>query len=259
MKILYWIVGLIVFLGLLYWLIPTKTSMTDTSNTAQTSQVPVEVTPIAHATVVLGWAGSTLYVDPTGGASAFAGKPQPTITLVTDIHSDHFSTSTLEAVVASSTLIVPQAVKDQLPAPLASRARVLKNGESINEQGFSITAMPMYNLPGSGESFHTKGRGNGYIIERDGYRVYIAGDTQGTPEMRALTDIDMAFVPMNLPYTMSVEEAAGAVLAFKPARVYPYHYRGPDGLSDINKFKSLVNAADPSIDVVLLNWYPAGA
>ena len=176
---------------------------------------------------------------------------------MTDVHGDHLSTSTLAAVVGPrTTLIVPQAVKELLPEDLASRALVLPNGERAAEMGFDILAVPMYNLPGSSADFHTKGRGNGYLIERDGTRVYVAGDSAGIPEMRALRDIDIALIPMNLPYTMGVEEAADAVLAFKPRQVYPYHYRGPDGLADVGRFKELVNAGDPNIDVVLANWYP---
>ena len=222
-----------------------------------TSTSSVQVVPISHATAVLKWGDTVFYTDPTGGAEAFQGQPAADIVLVTDIHGDHLSTSTLEAVVGTgTTLVVPQAVKDLLPESLASRAKVLANGENLAEREFKITALPMYNLPGSSQDFHTKGRGNGYVIGRDDTHVYIAGDTAGTPEMRGLTGIDIALVPMNLPYTMSVEEAADAVLAFKPAQVYPYHYRGPDGLSDINKFKQLVNAGDSGVEVVLLNWYP---
>jgi L-ascorbate metabolism protein UlaG (beta-lactamase superfamily) len=218
----------------------------------------VQVVPITHATAVVRWDDVAIYTDPTGEAAAFLGQPAANIVLVTDIHSDHLSTSTLAAVVGpTTTLIVPQAVKDMLPPDLASRAKVLANGESTTELDFTILAVPMYNLPDAANSnFHTKGRGNGYIIERNGYRLYIAGDTAGTPEMRALIDIDIALVPMNLPYTMGVEEAADAVLAFKPRTVYPYHYRGPDGLADVNKFKALVNAGNPDIEVILANWYP---
>ncbi len=217
----------------------------------------IQVTPIEHATAVLRVAGKAVYVDPTGGAEAFAGETGADIVLVTDNHGDHLSTSTLAAVVGSAVLVVPQAVKDQLPAELAERAVVLANGESTTVEGMTITAIPMYNLPGKTNSdFHTKGRGNGYVVEQNGARVYIAGDTAGTPEMRALTDIDVALVPMNLPYTMSVEEAAEAVLAFKPRQVFPYHYRGQGGLADVNKFKELVNAGDPAIEVVLGEWYP---
>lgn len=234
----------------------------DNSMTAQQEMLPI-VTPVSHATMVLDWGGTIIYTDPTGVSEAFASKPAANIVLVTDIHGDHFSTSTLEAVVGeNTTLIVPQAVANQLPADLAARAKILNNGQMITEQGIEISAIPMYNLPESADARHTKGRGNGYVMEKDlpaqagGARVYVAGDTAGIPEMRALERIDMAFVPMNLPYTMGVEEAADAVLDFKPKRVYPYHYRGPDGLADVEKFKSLVNAGDPAIEVVLLDWYP---
>ena len=218
-----------------------------------------EVTPIEHASGILAWAGATLYFDPVGASTTYAGQPTPDLIVLTDIHGDHLSTSTLEAIAEEGTVLVaPQAVYEQLPATLASSTQVLQNGESAQVAGFSITAVPMYNLPNAeNANFHTPGRGNGYIIERDDYRVYLAGDTAGTPEMRALTDIDMAFVPMNLPYTMGVEEAAEAVLAFAPRRVYPYHYRGPAGLADTVRFKELVDAGGKDIEVMLLDWYPA--
>lgn len=229
-----------------------------TSGTGNQQQVAsdIRISPVMHATAVLTWDDTVMYVDPTGGGGAFANQPAPSIVLLTDIHSDHLSTSTLVAVIGSSTLIAPQAVKDLLPQDLAARTTVVKNGETVTVQGFSITGVPMYNLPETADSRHTKGRGNGYLIEKDGERVYIAGDTAGIPEMRNLTDIDIAFIPMNLPFTMSVEEAADAVLDFKPRKVYPYHYRGQDGLSDINTFKELVTQGDRNIEVILLNWYP---
>lgn len=217
---------------------------------------PVTVTPISHATMVLNIGGVNVYVDPVGGADAFVGQAPANIVLVTDIHGDHLSTSTLEAVVdAQTTLIVPQAVKDLLPEALARRAQVMANDEVATEQGLAITAVPMYNVPETDDSRHAKGRGNGYIVEVDDTRVYIAGDTGPIPEMKALTGIDVAFIPMNLPYTMGVEEAAQAVVAFAPAKVYPYHYRQPDGFADVEKFKSLVIAGNPNIVVELLPWY----
>ena len=216
----------------------------------------VQIIPISHATAVLRWGDVVIYTDPTGGIEAFAGQPPADIVLVTDIHGDHLSTSTLTAVIGqATTLIVPQAVKDLLPENLASRAKVLANGETVADRELKILAMPMYNLPVAPER-HPQGRGNGYVIAGENFRVYVAGDTSGIPEMRALTGIDIALVPMNLPYTMGVEEAADAVLAFKPRQVYPYHYRGPDGLADVEKFKQLVNAGDPAIEVILANWYP---
>lgn len=222
------------------------------------SQTPVEVIPIEHATFVLRWGNTIFYFDPVGGAEAFAGQPAADVVLVTDIHGDHFNIDTLNAVLAEeTTLIVPRAVFDELPGNLSSRASVMANGGNMTIQGLRIEAVPMYNLPDAeNANFHVKGRGNGYLIEKDGFRVYNAGDTAGTPEMRALANIDIAFVPMNLPYTMSVEEAANAVLAFKPKMVYPFHYRQPDGLADAARFKSLVEAGNSDIKVVLAEWYP---
>lgn len=217
----------------------------------------IQVTPIMHASLILSWGGKNIYFDPTGGAAAYKAKPAPDLVLITDIHGDHLNPDTLKAVLGNATLVVPQAVKDILPANLAEKATVLANGETTTLLDFDIKALPMYNLPESSESRHPKGRGNGYVIEKSGKRVYVAGDTAGVPEMRALTDIDIAFIPMNLPFTMGVEEAADAVLAFKPKQVYPYHYRGQAGLADVNKFKELVNKGNSSITVTLLNWYPA--
>lgn len=217
----------------------------------------VEVVPIMHATALIKWGEQVIYTDPTGGAEAFVGQPAPSIILVTDIHGDHLSTSTLTALAGVGvTLIIPEAVKEKLPTDLASRALVLKNGDTLSELDFTITAIPMYNLPDSTDARHAKGRGNGYVISKNEFDVYVAGDTAGIPEMRALTGIDIALIPMNLPYTMGVEEAADAVLAFKPKEVMPYHYRGQDGLADVAKFKSLVNAGDPNIVVTQLDWYP---
>lgn len=222
------------------------------------SSMPVSLTPVSHATAVLQWDGDVIYTDPVDDPRVFAGLPAPTLILVTDIHPDHLNAQTLQALLSGSdaVLIVPPAVAEQLPAALAARARVLRNGEGTTVGGLAVEAVPMYNLPDQEPIFHEKGRGNGYVLERDGFRVYIAGDTADTPEMRALKDIDIALVPMNLPFTMSVERAADGVLAFAPRHVYPYHYRGPQGgPSDIGRFKELVTRANPAIDVVLLDWY----
>jgi L-ascorbate metabolism protein UlaG (beta-lactamase superfamily) len=198
-----------------------------------------------------------LYIDPVGDASAYSALPRPNIILVTHEHGDHFSTSTLEALVGSSTILITNpSVADKLPENLKQNLVVMKNGDTHTIGPLTIEAVPAYNTRPEAQNFHPQGRGNGYVLESHGTRVYIAGDTEGTPEMRALKDIDIAFVPMNLPYTMSVEDAAQAVLAFKPKQVYPYHYDGQAGLSDIEQFKSLVQASDPNIQVLLSNWYP---
>ncbi len=113
----------------------------------------------------------------------------------------------------------------------------------------------MYNLPETPDSRHTKGRGNGYVLDFGGKNVYISGDTEDIPEMRQLKNIDVAFVCMNQPYTMEVSQASDAVLDFKPKIVYPYHYRGQGGLSDVDAFKKSVVEGNKSIEVRLRNWY----
>lgn len=257
MKILAIIVGVIVVLGLAF--VVFNNYIYEEKQAVEPSiQSAVQVMPISHATMVLQWNGKVIYTDPVGGVEVFDGQPAPDLVLVTDVHGDHLSPDTLQAVLSeTTTVIAPQAVVDLLPTELKSRVTVLANGQVATYDAFSIQAVPMYNFPETEDSRHVKGRGNGYIIESTGTRVYIAGDTAATPEMRALQDIDIAFVPMNLPFTMGVEEAADAVLDFKPKTVYPFHYRGQDGLADVGKFKELVNAGDPNIEVVLLNWYPA--
>lgn len=204
--------------------------------------------PIAHATFALGWNGRTIYVDPVGGAAAFAGLPAPDLVLITDIHGDHLDGGTLEAIIGNAEIVAPAAVAAQLPSGLLERVQTLANGASAQRQGITIEAVPMYNLTADRLQYHDKGRGNGYVLTLGGTRVYISGDTEDVPEMRALQDIDVAFVCFNLPYTMTEEQAADAVNAFRPGIVYPYHYRG----SDLARFTGLV---DDGIEVREGAWY----
>lgn len=215
------------------------------------------IQPIVHASLVLSTKKLTIYVDPSGGAANYTGLSSPDLILITDIHGDHFDPATIAAVATSNTvLIVPKAVADKMPDSIKVKMEILNNGDTKPFSGISISAIPMYNIPESPTAMHTKGRGNGYILLIGGKNIYISGDTQGIPEMRALTNIDVAFICMNLPYTMDVPEAADAVLAFKPRIVYPYHYRGKGGFSDVNAFKSKVEAGNKNIEVRLRNWYP---
>ncbi len=214
--------------------------------------------PIEHATAILEWNDITIYIDPVGGANAFKGKKQPDLILITDIHGDHFSLETLEELnTDKAKIIVPQAVADKIPEPFTPQLDVLNNGDSKERFGILIEAIPMYNLREEALKFHSKGRGNGYVLNMNGKRIYFSGDTEDIPEMRALKNIDRAFVCMNLPYTMTEESAADAVLAFKPKQVFPYHYRGRPDVSDVGKFRSLVNKGSSEIEVVQLDWYPA--
>lgn len=222
----------------------------------ETSKGSLTIQPLNHATMALTWQGKTIYTDPHGGAKTFEGVAAPDLILITDIHGDHFNPETLNAInTTNATLIVPQAVADKLSADLRPKAVVLDNGKSTSQLDISVKAIPMYNLPESADTRHPKGRGNGYVLTFGNKKVYVSGDTQGIPEMRALKNIDVAFVCMNLPYTMDIDEAAEAVLDFKPKVVYPYHYRGQNGLSDTDAFKKMVNDKNNSIEVRLREWY----
>ncbi|NNK39844.1 MAG: MBL fold metallo-hydrolase [Winogradskyella sp.] len=216
----------------------------------------VKVIPISHGSLILEIADNTIYIDPTGGAEAYTNYKIPTIVLITDIHGDHLNLDTLNGLDLSNSLIIaPQAVIDKLPASMKSTTKVFNNDDTFKSEVLSITAIPMYNLREETLKFHPKGRGNGYIVEASGERIYISGDTEDIPEMRSLQNIDKAFVCMNLPYTMTIERAASAVLDFKPIEVFPYHYRGTNGFSDVEAFKQMVESENKGITVTLLKWY----
>lgn len=223
----------------------------------QTDEGPVTIQPITHGTLVLQWNGNTIYVDPYGGAEAFKGIDAPDLILITDIHGDHTNLETLKGLnTEKATFIVPPAVADILKKDYEKQITIIKNGGMSVQGDIFINALPMYNLPEQADSKHPRGRGNGYFINLGGKTIYISGDTEDIKEMRDLRRIDIAFVCMNLPYTMDINQAASAVLEFKPKIVYPYHYRGKPGMSDTEAFKKLVNTKNSKIDVRLRNWYP---
>lgn len=217
----------------------------------------LNIIPIEHASTILEWGDLTIYMDPVGGAAAYEGQKQPDLILITDIHGDHFSLETLQELnTEKAKIIVPQAVADKMPTEFAAQLDILNNGESKERFGITVEAIPMYNLRKEALQMHPKGRGNGYVLNMGGKRIYFSGDTEDIPEMRSLENIDIAFICMNLPYTMTEESAADAVLAFKPKEVYPYHYRGNPNVSDVTKFKTLVEKGNAAINVVQLDWYP---
>jgi L-ascorbate metabolism protein UlaG (beta-lactamase superfamily) len=222
------------------------------NNTVPATGGTITFTPLQHASVQVEWAGKVIQIDPAQGD---ASKARPAdLVLVTDIHGDHLNPEMLATVRKSGApVVMPEAVRaqagDKIPAP----TEVLANGQKKDVAGVSVEAVPMYNLtrgPAAGQLFHTKGRGNGYIVTLGGKRVYFAGDTECTPEMKALKNIDVAFMPMNLPYTMPPSEAAECVKAFKPAIVYPYHFQGQKP----EEFQEALKGS--GIEVRMLNWYP---
>lgn len=236
---------------------PQEITPAVSNNAKPIQKKPVEIQPIEHASMVLTVSGKTIYVDPVGEPNRYDGNPKADIILVTDVHGDHFSAETLQFLVKDSIpIIAPKAVVALMPEILKQKAMLLANGESMKIGGITIKAVPMYNLREEAKHFHPKGRGNGYVLDNGETRIYIAGDTGPIPEMRNLKNIDIAFIPMNLPYTMPVTDAADAVLDFKPKKVYPYHYRGENGMADLSEFKNLINTNNPDIEVIQLDWYP---
>jgi L-ascorbate metabolism protein UlaG (beta-lactamase superfamily) len=212
----------------------------------KTSAGTVKITPIQHASLMIEAGGQVAYVDPAQGS--FEGLPKADLILITDVHGDHFVPGIIEKLKKPGTTIIgPSVVTDTLKG-----ATMMKNGETKTIGAWTIEAIPMYNIkrgPAAGQLYHDKGRGNGYVVTYGGTRFYFSGDTENIPEMRALKNIDVAFVCMNLPYTMTPEEAAEAVKAMHPKIVYPYHYMG----TDLKVFDMALKGT--GIDVRLRNWY----
>lgn len=235
-----------------------KTADKETASTEeQTTISETTITPISHATAVIEFDDTIMYLDPTGGSEAFSDFEKAHYVLITDIHGDHMDKKTLGSLnLENTTIIAPEAVTKQLGDLKVKEIIVINNDEEKSFDNFKVEAIPMYNLRKEALKFHPKGRGNGYILTIDNERIYFSGDTEDIPEMRNIKNIDKAFVCMNLPYTMIIESAADGVLAFKPKKVYPYHYRGTEGLSDVEKFKTIVNEKNSDIEVIQLNWYP---
>lgn len=213
----------------------------------QTRAGPLKLTAIRHASLMLEAGGKVIHVDPWSQGD-YTGLPRADILLITDTHGDHFDPKAIELVRRPDTVVIaPPAVAEKLAG-----VRILRNGESQQAGPFHIEAVPMYNVkrgPAQGQVYHVKGRGNGYVVDLGGFRLYISGDTEDIPEMRALNNIDAALICMNMPYTMPPEEAAEAAKAFRPRTVIPYHYRG----SDLQAFARALEGT--GIEVKLLDWY----
>ncbi len=218
------------------------------SDEFQTSAGPLRITPVQHASLMIEAGGQVVHVDPVSSGN-HEGLPKADVILITHTHGDHLDAGKISELRKEETVLIgPPAAHAKVPM-----TETLQNSESTTTGSWSIEAIPMYNLkrgPAPGKLFHEKGAGNGYVVTYGGFRVYIAGDTENIPAMRALVDIDAAFIPMNLPYTMPPEEAAAAVKAFQPKVVYPYHYRG----ADLSAFQQAL--AGTSIEVRLREWYP---
>jgi len=210
----------------------------------------IQFSPINHASFIIQKGDLTIFVDPVGDPEKYSSFSAPQLILVTHDHGDHFDSELLGKLKNNKTIVVaPKIVTDKL-----GYGKTMNNGGKGTFYGIEIEAVPSYNTTPERMKFHPKGTGNGYVLTIRDEHLYISGDTENIPEMKNLKNIDYAFICMNLPYTMSVEQAASAVLTINPKHVFPYHYRLKDGFSNLDKFKELVSK-NPEIKVDLLKWY----
>jgi len=193
----------------------------------KTSKGDLKITFIGHGTLMFMFEGKVIHVDPVGRYADYSTLPKGDLILVTHEHSDHLDSNAIQLVHTEKTdLILTERCAEKVEGGL-----IMKNGDVKTIQGLQVEAVPAYNIVhmrSENVPFHPKGQGNGYVITFGDKRVYVAGDTENTPEMKSLKDIDIAFLPMNLPYTMTPEMVADAAIALKPKILYPYHFGNTD-------------------------------
>lgn len=198
---------------------------------------------VGHGSLFLTFGGKVIHVDPVGSEADYAKLPKADLILVTHEHDDHLDPEAIRNVRQAGT----QVVVSPSCAGEIEDAVIMKNGERKTLQGFEIEAVPAYNIVHkrpNGNPFHPKGQGNGYVLTLGGKRLYVAGDTEPVPEMAALKDIDIAFLPMNLPFTMTPEMTAQAARTIRPGILYPYHF----GDTDTGRLGKLLKG-EPAIEV----------
>jgi len=193
----------------------------------ETSGGDLEITSLGHGSLLLTYAGKRIYVDPFSRVADYATLPKAAIVLITHEHRDHLDPEALAHIRTEATdVICTECCEEHVEG-----GTVMRNGDVTVVQGLRIEAIPAYNVihkRESGDPFHPCGDGNGYVVTFGDLRVLIAGDTENTPELKTLSDIDVAFLPMNLPYTMTPEMVADAAIAIRPRILYPYHFGSTD-------------------------------
>jgi L-ascorbate metabolism protein UlaG (beta-lactamase superfamily) len=215
----------ILFIGLLCISIETTGFAENTFETdvVKTAKGDLQITFIGHGSLMFAFGGKIIHVDPFSRLTDYSKLPQADMILLTHEHPDHLDLKALDSLRADKTkIILTENCAQQVKGGI-----IMKNGDVKTVDGLKIEAVPAYNLVhmrSEGVPFHPKGNGNGYVITFGDKRIYVAGDTENIPEMKQLKDIDVAFLPMNLPYTMTPEMVADAARAFKPKVLYPYHY-----------------------------------
>ena len=235
----------IVVLGLLATIVTSRAVAQNSfqEDVLPTSAGDLKITFIGHGTLMFTFGDMVIHVDPWSRAADYSGMPKADLILVTHEHGDHLDPAAIETLTKESTsLVLTEVCAERLEG-----GTVLANGEQRTIDGVEIEAVPAYNLVNlrpDGSPFHPKGVGNGYVLTFGDTRVYVAGDTENTSEMKALSGIDVAFLPMNLPYTMDTEMVADAARAFRPRILYPYHY----GETDVSELVRLL-AGESDIEV----------
>jgi len=205
----------------------------------KTSLSDLKITFIGHGTLMFNFDGKIIHVDPVSREADYTLLPKADLILITHHHGDHLDPEVIDILrIKGTELVLAEKCTEKVKGGI-----IMKNGDVKTIQGIKIEAIPAYNIVHKrkeGVPFHIKGEGNGYIITFGDKRIYVAGDTENIPEMKALQNIYIAFLPMNLPYTMTPEMVADAAKAFKPKILYPYHY----GNTDTSKIADLLKDAD---------------
>ena len=213
------------------------------SDTIKTSGGDLVISFLGHSSLVMSWNGRTIHSDPVSSEADYAKLPKADILLISHDHDDHLDLKAVGHIKTAATKIVGNPdVEKQIPGTI-----VMKNGDTKTVDGLTIEAVPAYNIKhmaAPGKPFHPKGVGNGYIVHFADVRLYLAGDTENIPEMKQLQNIDIAFLPMNLPYTMTPEMVADAACAFHPKILYPYH----QGETDASRLVTLLKDT-PGVEV----------
>jgi len=219
------------------------------SDIYKTDKGDLKITFIGHASLLIEFDGKSIHIDPYSRVWNYNTLKKSDMIIITHHHGDHFDPALIKKIrKPGAPLILPELCSKEVEDFI-----LMQNGDKKEVNGILIEAVPAYNIKHkreSGDPYHTKGEGNGYVLTMGGKRIYIAGDTENTPEMKKLKDIDIAFLPMNLPYTMTEEMVAEAALAFKPGVLYPYHYRG----SDLKKLVKLLEN-EKNVKVAIRDFY----
>ena len=212
-------------------------------DTVQTKDGPLIITFVGHASLIFEWRNEVIHIDPSSREANYYQLPKATKIFVTHHHGDHCDPASLKAITEDNTKTFISSIAHEK----WNQGMVLRPGQEVSVDGITIETLPAYNLVhmrDNGQPYHVKGECNSYLLNFGGLRVFIGGDTENTPEMKAMKDIDIAFLPMNLPYTMTPEMVADAAKAFKPKMLYVYHY----GNSDLEAIRTLM-ADEQAVDL----------